>query len=86
MCLGGVSLIWKIVNKQLKNQDKLIPLKHILALPTYGQKCLFSELQSKQISNFDLGHSVDPSGLISDNFAKSYFWTIMFVNFAKFHF
>ena len=41
MCLGGVSLIWKIVNKQLKivnkqlkAENKLTPLKHILALPT----------------------------------------------------
>ena len=41
MCLGGVSLIWKIVNKQLKivnkqlkTENKLTPLKHILALPT----------------------------------------------------
>ena len=41
MCLGGVSLIWKIVNKQLKivnkqlkTENKLTPPKHILALPT----------------------------------------------------
>ena len=34
MCLGGVSLFWEIVNKQLKIKDKLTPAKHILALPT----------------------------------------------------
>ena len=41
MCLGGESLFWKIVNKQLKivnkqlkNENKLSAPKHILALPT----------------------------------------------------
>ena len=43
--------ILKIVNKRLKNykqtaenQNKWTPLKHILALPTWGKKCIFSEL------------------------------------------
>ena len=51
MCLGGVSLFWeivnkqlKIVNKQLKNENKLRHAKRILALPTRGQKCLCTEL------------------------------------------
>ena len=34
-------------------------IKHILALSTWGQKCIFSDLQPKEISNFDLGHPVD---------------------------
>ena len=39
-------------------QKKLPPLKPILALPTWGQKCLVSELWSFEIKNFDLGHPV----------------------------
>ena len=65
MCLGGVSLFLKIVNKQLKivnkqlkNQNKLKPSKHILALTTWGQKRLFTELQPFELENFDLGHPV----------------------------
>ena len=34
----------KIVNKQLKIQNKLRHPKHILALPTWGQKLIFPEL------------------------------------------
>ena len=33
--------------------------QHILALPTWGQKCLVSELQPLAKSNFDLGHPVE---------------------------
>ena len=39
-------------------RKKLLPLKHILALPTWGQKYLVSELQSFEIRNFDLVHPV----------------------------
>ena len=34
------------------------PLKHILALPTWGQKCLVSEIEQIEKVNFDLGHPV----------------------------
>ena len=35
--------------------------KHILALPTWGQKCIFSESLPIELANFDLGHPVsDP--------------------------
>ena len=51
MCFGGLHLFLKIVNKklkivnkQLKNENKWRPPKHILALPTWGQKCVFLEL------------------------------------------
>ena len=44
ICFGGLNLFLKIVNKQLKNENKWRPPKHILALPTWGQKCIFSEL------------------------------------------
>ena len=49
MCLKGVHLIWivnkklKIVNKQLKKQNKCMPLKHIFDLPTCGQKWIIDE-------------------------------------------
>ena len=58
MCFGGVSLF-----KNLSTffsclftifQKKLPPLKHILALPTWGQKSLISELQPYEKGNFDL--------------------------------
>ena len=41
-----------------ENQKNCTPLKRILALPTWGQKCIVLELQLKDISNFDLGHPV----------------------------
>ena len=34
MCFGGLHLFFKIVNKQLKTENKCRPPKHILALPT----------------------------------------------------
>ena len=37
---------------------KLPPLKPILALPTWGQICLVSEIHPFEIKNFDLGHPV----------------------------
>ena len=58
MGFKGGGLFWEIVNKQLKNRNKWRPPKHILALPTWGQKCVFSELQPFEIANFDLGHPV----------------------------
>ena len=39
-------------------QKKPPPLKHILALPTWGQKCLVSEIEQIEKVNFDLGHPV----------------------------
>ena len=58
MCFGGLHLFFKIVNKQLKTENKCRPPKYILALPTWGQKCIFSELQPFELANFDLGHPV----------------------------
>ena len=58
MYLGGVSLFWFFSCLFTIFQNKLIPPKRILALPTWCQKCIFSELQPKEISNFDLGHPV----------------------------
>ena len=40
------------------SKKKLPPLKHILALPTWGQKCLVSEIEQIEKANFDLGHPV----------------------------
>ena len=37
---------------------KVSLLKHIFALPTWGQKCKQTELQPFEIGNFDLGHPV----------------------------
>ena len=39
-------------------KKKLPPLKHILALPTWGQKCIVLEVQPFGITDFDLGHPV----------------------------
>ena len=39
-----------------KNKKTRLPLKLILALPTWDQKCFVSKLWSFVIPNFDLGH------------------------------
>ena len=46
MCLlrRRCKYISKIVNKQLKNENKLAPPKHILTLPERGQKSIVLEL------------------------------------------
>ena len=46
MCLlrRRCKYIPKIVNKQLKNENKLAPPKHILTLPERGQKSIVLEL------------------------------------------
>ena len=41
-----------------ENWKKLPPLKHILALPTWGQTCTVSELQPFEISIFQTKHPV----------------------------
>ena len=78
MCFGGLHLFLKIVNKQLKivnkqlkNENKWRPPKHILAVPTWGQKCVFSQLQPFELANFDLGHPVSKS-LIIDFYMFTY--------------
>jgi len=50
MCFGCLYLFLEIINKlleivskQLENENKLRPPKHILALPTWGKKYIFSE-------------------------------------------
>ena len=50
-----------IVNKQLKNQNECRPLKLILALPTWGQKCIVSQLLAKlaQLLKMEVGHPVE---------------------------
>ena len=64
MCLrgGGFSNFQKFVYIfQLfvyNFSKKLPPLKHILALPTWGQKCLVSEIEQIEKVNFGLGHPV----------------------------
>ena len=78
---------WKIVNKQLK---KLPFLKHILALPTWGQKSLISELQPFEKGNFDLGHPVDHFDeifyLLWPNFINVMFVQQKKITFAKYSF
>ena len=39
-------------------EKKLPPLKHILALPIWGQICTNIEIEPFVITNFDLGHPV----------------------------
>ena len=39
-------------------EKKLPPLKHILALPIWGQICTNIEIELFVITNFDLGHPV----------------------------
>ena len=58
VCLGGLSLLLKIVNTHLTNENKFRLLKHILALSIWSQKCVFSQLQPLDLTNFDLDHPV----------------------------
>ena len=45
--------------KQSSENWKNLPLlKHISALPTWGQICILLEVQPFEIGNFDLGHPV----------------------------
>ena len=50
--------IFYMLEKSADTRKKLPPLKPILALPTWGQICLVSEIQAFEIKNFDLGHPV----------------------------
>ena len=45
-------------NQSFENGKKLPPLKHILALPIWGQICTNLETELFEITNFDLGHPV----------------------------
>ena len=47
-----------MLQKSADVRKKLPPLKPILALPTWGQKCFESEAKSFEIPDFDLGHPV----------------------------
>ena len=77
MCLRGVSLFsaFSCLFTIFKNK---LRLGCILALPTLGQKCIFSELQPKQISNFDLGHPVVSQDLNRKENASSSIILILF--------
>ena len=44
--------------KSANAEKKLPPLKPILALPTWGQMWILSELWVLEKGNFDLGHPV----------------------------
>ena len=57
MCFGGLHLFWKIVNKQLKNENKWRPPKHILALTTWamGSKMHIFRVVAIWISKFWFG-------------------------------
>ena len=48
------------------------PLKHILALPIWGQKCLVSEKEQIEKVNFDLGHPVSVILEGASNFVLTY--------------
>ena len=45
--------------KSANAEKKLPPLKPILALPTWGQMWILSELWVLEKGNFDLGHPVE---------------------------
>ena len=48
-----------MLQKSADTRKKLPPLKPILALPTWGQKCFLSEAEPFEIPDFDLGHPVE---------------------------
>ena len=51
-------VIFLLFQNTIFYHKKLPLLKHILALPTWGQKWTQTELQPFEIGNFDLGHLV----------------------------
>ena len=51
-------VIFLLFQNTIFYHKKLPLLKHIFALPTWGQKCTQTELQPFEIGNFDLGHPV----------------------------
>ena len=57
-CVGEAVVFFNFQKFVYVFQKKLPPLKAILALPMWGQKCIVSELWSFEIKNFDLGHPV----------------------------
>ena len=62
---------------------KLPPLKHILGLPIWGQKCILSELQPFEVATFDLGHPVKYVSFFSyDLFSQ---FSVFLIPFFLFH-
>ena len=55
-----------ISSQRVKNGNKLRHAKRILALPTWGQRYIFTELLPFQLGNFDfdLGHQMKKSSII----------------------
>ena len=51
-------VIFQMLEKISWHWKKLPPLKHILALPIWGQICTNLETELFEITNFDLGHPV----------------------------
>ena len=60
-----------MLQKSADTRKKLPPLKPILALPTWSQKCFVSDAGPFEITNFDLGHPVPKLGG-KLNFLKSF--------------
>ena len=56
-------VIFSLFQNTIFYHKKLPLLKHILALPIWGQKCTQTEVQSFEIGNFDLGHPVQGKNL-----------------------
>ena len=57
-CVLEASIYFHFSAVCLQFSKKWRPPKHILALPTWGQKRTFSELKPFEIADFDLGHPV----------------------------
>ena len=78
----------QIVNKQLKNvnkflkiEKKLPPLKRILALPTWGQICTVSVLQPFLSDFFQMEHPVkNVFGISTTYFKRRNLHTILWEN------
>ena len=63
ICLKNCKQAAENCKQTAENQKNCTPLKHILALPTWGQKSFVSELWPFEIQNSDLGHPVITCGL-----------------------
>ena len=64
--------------KSANAEKKLPPLKPILALPTWGQMWILSELWVLEKGNFDLGHPVQNLTVINNDSDQYFEDTVIF--------
>ena len=57
-CVLDVSVYFENCKQTSENENKLTPLRLILALQTWNQKCILAELEPFESAYFNLDHPV----------------------------